>query len=269
MGIKQDFIDAIRDTPAGIADFLTTAIPSLAATSLPTDKDSSILAQGVLAHNLNTILLLFIGLTPVEMVLRVGQHSNVSEAILLSCLEYIEESQTQKDFEIVEPKAGTYKPGDLRLIASSSSSHIKTLTVRVTRGSGIETIEVDLNPDYQGKTFVGFARLPDEGTASLDFAATFNDKDATIKTKSVSVTISATATDQPGGADKTAFDTAIATFENAYNGAIKMTDGGTLEIGTNWLTPVGAAANAVKAAAKDVSPTLLDALGAAIAGMYD
>jgi hypothetical protein len=268
MSIKQDFIDAIRATPEGIASFLSTAIPTLAATNLPTDKDSSILTQGILAHNLNTILMLFVGLTPVEMVLRVGQHSNVSEALLLSCLEYIQESESQKDFTIDEPAGGkSYKPGDLRLIASSTSSHIKTLTVQVTRGSGIEPLSVELQPDYQGKKFFGFARCPDEGEVSLSFAATFNDKDATIKTKSISVTISATATDQAGGADKTAFDTSVSLFESAYIAAMKLIDGGTMTVGNDQLRGVADTANGVKNAASGVSQTILDAISRAIDDM--
>jgi len=60
---KTDLLaEILTDLPAGIQDHIETAIPTLTATSAPTDTDSAILAQGVLAHNLNQIFQAFEGL---------------------------------------------------------------------------------------------------------------------------------------------------------------------------------------------------------------
>jgi hypothetical protein len=212
MGIKQDFIDAIRDTPDGIKSFLSVAIPSLAPTTLPTDKDSSQLAQGILAHNLNTILLLLVGFTPVEFGLRIGQHSNVSEAILLSCLEYIEESQTQKDFTIKEPVAGTtYAQGDIRVVISSKSKNIAS--VAVTASDEFQVIQdVSLTPDNFGTNYVGYARCDQKCNYTFDvtvvFNTTQNDNQQQTETKTGTVTVAVSDTEGEKVVDITEFDIA-------------------------------------------------------------
>jgi hypothetical protein len=219
MGIKQDFIEAIRNTPDGIKDFLSVAIPTLQATTCPTDKDSSILTQGVLAHNLNCILLLFVGLTPVEMVLRVGQHSNVIEAILLSCLEYIPESNAEQDLTIEEPiENQAYAPGDIRIIVKAKGK-ISTMTA-TTEIPNNESPEgqpelqiIDLT-STDGEIFYGYVRLSSAGDYTTSVSATFDDKDQTIKSASVNYSISEDGDVQ---ADLAEFELAAKAVEDSSN----------------------------------------------------
>lgn len=89
MGVKEDLITAINYTPDGINSKLNTGIPALDATTLPTDVDSAILTQGILAHNINQILKAFEGLTPVELLLRIGQKSPALQGAFLSGLEFV------------------------------------------------------------------------------------------------------------------------------------------------------------------------------------
>lgn len=107
--VKQSFIDALNTTPDGIDAFLETPIPTVAAFAMPTDVDSSIIAQGKLAYNINEILRAFGGLTPIELLLRIGQHNSVLQGALLAGLEYIE--QEGYEFTIVSPTpTGIYSP---------------------------------------------------------------------------------------------------------------------------------------------------------------
>lgn len=102
---KSMFIEAIRNTPAGIKDFLKKEIPSFAGISWPTDKDAAILANGQLAANVNLLLQQFSGLTLVELLLRIGQHNVVTQGILLSCLEASQIADDTKVF-FLSPKPG-------------------------------------------------------------------------------------------------------------------------------------------------------------------
>lgn len=184
MSVKADFLEAIRKTPDGIDGFLATAIPTLTATTLPTDTDSAILVQGILAHNLNTILCLYSGLTPIELLLRIGQHSNVSEAILLSGLEFIGDSQAQKEFTIKEPVEDyEYAPGDIRVIVKAKT---KPLTVKASTDNP-ETPETQITDlkSTDGEMFYGYIRLDSNGDYTTVVTVTFDDNDQTTKTAPV------------------------------------------------------------------------------------
>ena len=106
--LKQAFIDALAETPAGIADFLTTPIPEFQDISFPQDKDGAIIANGQLAANVNTLLQAFSGLTLVELLLRIGQHNPVPQGILLALLEYVEGAQDTKMTFIAPVPGGVY-----------------------------------------------------------------------------------------------------------------------------------------------------------------
>lgn len=193
MSVKSDFIEALRQTPDGINGFLSTPIPTLEATSNPTTTDDAIITQGILAHNLNLIFKTMEGLTPIELLLRIGQHSNVAEVIALSGLEYLGSEQGQ-DFKILEPTDdGSYAPGDIRIVVKGKGN-ISTVTVNVTSSQaeelGITPIDVTLIPDETSALFIGYARCEQVSEYTFTATAEFNDKEGTTGTVAVTITIS-------------------------------------------------------------------------------
>jgi len=84
---KTDMLqEVLTDLPEGVRNFLETPIPTLTATTAPTDVDSAIIAQGILAHNLNTIFQAFEGLTLAAIPMYIGQLNTVNQGILLAGL---------------------------------------------------------------------------------------------------------------------------------------------------------------------------------------
>lgn len=123
--VKQSFITALRDTPAGIAGFLTAAIPEPPECSEPTGVDDAIVVNGLCAFYVLELFRAFAGVTPVELLLRIGQHNSVMESALLAGLQYLAESQAAPEFEIVEPTAGqVLLPGELRITARSKNETV-------------------------------------------------------------------------------------------------------------------------------------------------
>lgn len=229
MGLKSTFIESLRQTPEGINAFLNTAIPPLEATTKPTTVDDAQITQGILAHNFNLILKPLEGLTPIELLLRIGQHSNVAEAMLFSGLEYIEDPESaEKDFTIKEPVEGTkYAQGDIRIIVEAKNGTIGSVTVNcndpfVEEEGGIE-FDVELNADETGTTFYGMARCEGIGEWILTFTVTFNDSEKTIKTASVAFEIAVADEDttNPEGEDLTAFNTSLEILDQYYQEVIK------------------------------------------------
>lgn len=103
MSLKEDFLGLIDEVPEGISD-KNYPIPTLPVIGWPEDEEAAIIAQGQLASNINVILKTFEGLTPVELLLRVGQRSNVMKGLLLACLEYLGSSEFE--FEVTAPIDG-------------------------------------------------------------------------------------------------------------------------------------------------------------------
>lgn len=109
MDAKTAFLDQIvADLPAGIKDHLETPIPAFVATTSPTDVDSAIIVQGILAHNLNEVGRAFEGLTLAAIPMYIAQLNTVNQGMLLSALEFIGGSG---DFRIISPTAGGSYPG--------------------------------------------------------------------------------------------------------------------------------------------------------------
>jgi hypothetical protein len=188
MSVKAEFIEKIRATPDGISGFLTKPIPALEDIAMPTDVDSSILAQGKFCVNVNKIALQFVGLTLVELILRVGQHSNVAEALLFAGLEYLQASNAQQDFVILEPADGqAYTPGNVRLRAKAKNGTLTQVAVEV----GSKAVALD-NTDG---VFEGFVALETVGDYTATFSALFDDQ--ATKTASVSFTLAEAAADDP------------------------------------------------------------------------
>ena len=226
MSIKSDFIEALRQTPDGIAEFLTTAIPAFEPTTLPTTVDEAIITQGILAHNFNTFFSLFEGLIPIEVMLRIGQHSNVAEVIALSGLEYIGIEQAQ-EFEIVEPTdAKSYAPGDIRIVVKGKGN-IVGVSFIVTGGEG-GPAQIVLTPDESGKLFVGYARCEELVEYTFEATAEFNDDEGTTDTASVTITIS---DDEESEVDLTEFDLAAGAVTRSMDSVIRQA------IEANFLMP--------------------------------
>lgn len=112
MGIKDQFIQALDEVPEGISEFTSRAIPTFPVVGWPEDVDAAIIAQGQLAANINILLKTFEGLTPVELLLRLGQRNDVMKAMLLAGLQYISE-QTLHEFTILEPGEGQSYPSGM------------------------------------------------------------------------------------------------------------------------------------------------------------
>lgn len=103
MSVKDDFLDGLNASPSGVEQYLETPIPSPPACSPPEDVDAAIIANGLLSCYLLDVFRAFAGLTPVEMLLRIGQRSNTAQALLMSALEYV---QAVSDFVVVAPIEG-------------------------------------------------------------------------------------------------------------------------------------------------------------------
>ena len=85
--MKQQLLEALQRLPEGVTEFLDTAIPELQTFEKPTNEESATIAQGILAYNLNKILVAFVGFTPLPFLLRAGQHNPVYQGILLASLQ--------------------------------------------------------------------------------------------------------------------------------------------------------------------------------------
>ena len=85
--MKKQLIEALQILPEGVAEFLDKKIPELQTFEEPTSEESAVLAQGILAYNLNKILIEFSGFTPLPFLLRAGQHNPVYQGILLASLQ--------------------------------------------------------------------------------------------------------------------------------------------------------------------------------------
>lgn len=88
--LKTDLLAALSELPEGIQTKLYTQFPAVPGISWPTTVDEAIIAQGQLACNLNQVLQAFAGVTPVDLLLHIGQHNPVAKALLLAVLEYVD-----------------------------------------------------------------------------------------------------------------------------------------------------------------------------------
>jgi hypothetical protein len=200
MGVKNDFLAALRNLPAGLLEFLDVAIPAVpSGLSIPTTEEEANIMQGILSFYILQFFTAFAGLTPVPLALRIGQHSNVAEALLLSNLEYMPESDANQEFEIVEPVEGKeYAPGDIRIIVKGKGN-LSTVTVTVAVAVESKEFTVELVPDNAGKMFYGYARCEEIFDYTFTFVAHFEDNTSAPgtepqiieKTQAITVTITA------------------------------------------------------------------------------
>ena len=216
MSLKSDFITSLRSTPAGITGFTATVIPALEAFAKPTTVDEAAIAQGVLAYNLNQIFKSFEGLTIVELLLRIGQHSNVAEAMLLSGLEYDEESGGENTIEVQHPGADAiYLPGDLQIIVKEVNGAPKKVTAALE--------ETAITLDGQEGFWVGTITLETAGEYTLQVNAEFDKGDPAAV--DVKFSISDDPEEEPEPAEGTDDDAVVASkaaADQAYQDFIKI-----------------------------------------------
>lgn len=108
MGHKEDFLSALNESlPKGVSGFLDREIPD--APEVVVDSvDSAIIASGILSKYLLDLFHAFGGLTPVELLLRIGQKNATLQAALLAGLEYFKKDN--HEFSIISPtETGIYQ----------------------------------------------------------------------------------------------------------------------------------------------------------------
>jgi hypothetical protein len=215
MSVKSDFVTALRATPDAIAALLETPLPTVPeGLTVPTDEESANIMTGILSFYILQIFSTFQALTPIELALRIGQHSNPIEAICLAGLEYLEDSGANTAFDIIEPVDGKkYKQGDIRIIVKSRG---KISTVDVTVDHNSIQDQVSLTPDNSGKMFYGYVRCDEIFDYTFTFSAAFNTSSdnnsppkVDVKTATVTISITDEADgENASGTDLTAFDIA-------------------------------------------------------------
>lgn len=226
--LKQDFIEAIRLTPDGINNFLEATIPEPPEVSTPADVDAANVACGVLAKYLLDFFRPFAGLTPVELLLRIGQHNTVLESAMLAGLEYIEGANSgENTITILEPAAaGVYSPGEMRFTAIAVNAFCLGMTLAIGDNDPVKMISN--NDQWQQYATV----ITGDYTATV--AAQFEDGSTATATVNFSVADADTepppaeTPQPPGGDDQEAFDKAVATFKDKYKRLVSLiSDGAT------------------------------------------
>ncbi len=268
--IKQTFIEAIRATPDGISTFLATTIPAPPEISTPEDTDAAIIVNGICAKYVLDLFRPFAGLTPIEMILRVGQHSNVAEVLALAGLEYIGESNAQSDLEILSPSASAkLLPGNVRLQAQAKNGTMTQCAVEI----GTDTISLD---DTDG-LFEGYINL-EEGSYTATFSGLFEGSPDPV-TADVSFVITANEADEPeppGGKDTTALQKATDDFKSTIDDLLYAIAGNSpigfildkldlVKAAFNTLKSLASLAGTAAGAVMDQAATALNQAGDAIA----
>lgn len=165
MSAKETFLEALNILPDGLGDKLDKAIPDAPVISTPTDVDTAIVAQGILAKYLLDFFHEFAGFTPAEAMMRIGQKNIVNQGILLAELEYI---GSQGDITVITPVTGGVYYG-----------YLSTWKVELIRGS------VDSITGHIGEDEFEFEEVEEKlwsatwpvaiGTHNASITATFQD----------------------------------------------------------------------------------------------
>lgn len=223
MSLKRDFIEAVRVTPEGIAGFLTTPLPEAPTIATPTDVDAAIIANGVCAKFVLDLFAPFAGLTPIELMLRIGQHNTVLESAMLAGLEYIEGADPDSNMiTIIEPLEGvSYTPGEMRFSASVTNGFCVGMVLLMSGGALIKMID----NDGTWQQYVNMER----GDYTATFTASF--EDTSEQSASVSFTIAEYSPEPPippeeqpnppGGTDNAALERKRALVFACYHDFVK------------------------------------------------
>jgi hypothetical protein len=190
--IKDQLIAEFRsedDLTPGVVEFLSAAIPDPPEITTPADVDAAIIANGLAAKYVLDLFKPFAGLTPVEMVLHIGQLNTVLQGAYLAGLEYIQTSNAQQNFAIVYPEDGRVcYPGNVRLQAKDVNGTLLQCAVEIDGHAPVAL-------DGESGSFYGFIRLDTAGTYTITFYGLY-DQDLTIS-QSVDLEISADAQPDP------------------------------------------------------------------------
>jgi hypothetical protein len=219
--LKQTFIEAVRLTPDGIQDFLETPIPTPPEISTPADVDAAIIASGVLSKYLLDVFTVFAGLTPVELLLRIGQHNSVLESAMLAGLEYLEGSDSgEQDLIIESPEDGVaYAPGEMRFFCT------------VRNGNAIYVImELDGSEAKMFSVADGWQQYADVATGDHTVTMTASFEDGSEATATVNFSVANAGEEPPpgeeppeppGGDDLEAIRRALDNVRSTYKNLIR------------------------------------------------
>ena len=183
--MKTAFLDALlADLPVGVSDFMQTSIGTIPTMTIPTTKDDAIIACGKLSAHLNNFLLApFSGLTPVELLLRIGQKNPVLISGLLAGLEVIAGEGGR--LTILSPKDGDLV-SDYDILFKCKGEGITAVTVLITP-FGMELSLTDNAGEWEG----GLTDVLPGGGCEATFTATYSD--GSEVSKSVSFTMAEAA----------------------------------------------------------------------------
>jgi hypothetical protein len=178
--MKDSLLTALNTLPDGIQEFLAVALPEIESISVPTTTDDAIIAQGVLAANINTWMEAYVGLCPIEMLLRIGQKNEALQCLLLSALEYFGTA----DFSVSSPADDAVFTDEqtVTLSVSGNADDITAISVTVT-SEHLDTV-VSLDPvestpgSFQTIWTPDWEAIPDETaeTVTLIFVPTWTDE---------------------------------------------------------------------------------------------
>jgi hypothetical protein len=182
--IKDDFIASWDDMlPDGVKNFAETAIPELLSITALSTVDEAIIAQGILAYNLNLILKQFEGFTLIDLILHIGQKNAVNKAIMLASLEYVDKGG-EWEFSIVAPSP----PEEYIYTSGSEIGFVITISMDVQEAvqeisyscavqdsQGGDPIDVPLTPDEENpEQFGGVLTINTPDTWTAAFSVTFD-----------------------------------------------------------------------------------------------
>ncbi|MGD9125756.1 MAG: hypothetical protein PVH19_00120 [Planctomycetia bacterium] len=106
---KQEFIDVWNGMlPDGVVGAAEKPIPAAPTIETPTTEEAANIAQGVLAKYLLDFFNTFEGLTPVDLILHIGQRNAVNKALLLASIEQTSDKGGKHDISIIQPAVGTF-----------------------------------------------------------------------------------------------------------------------------------------------------------------
>lgn len=214
--LKQDFVEAVRLTPDGIKEFLETPIPE-APTVSPADDT----ANEALAAFLLNLFRPFAGLTPVELLLRIGQHNSVLESAMIAGLEYIEGADSESNgLTILEPQDGqTYDAGEMRFTASTSNAVCIGMSMTLDGGDPIKMVS---NGEQWGQYVdVGAGEHTVEMNASFENGGNANANASFTVAEAGQEPPPETPPEPPGGKDTEALDRARERAYTAYRQFIR------------------------------------------------
>ena len=170
----KEFIDEIHASlPESVSGFLETQIGEIEELTMPETREQAVIVCGQFAAIMNNALLRpFAGLTPIEVLMRIGQKNAVHIAAMLSGLEAI--SGSGGKLTILSPKAGGIYPNWME-------------EGFVCTGQGIDSVSVSVGgaslsmSETEGVWRGSLSKPLDSGKHSAVFTATFNDESTSSK----------------------------------------------------------------------------------------